>query len=280
MNCSGIQERLVDLLYEELDHEERGVVTAHLESCAACQARWARIRVVASAADRWSTPTVSRGIAERALVRVAAEQRATRTSLIPSPVILGRVLLGGGAALVSLLLVAGFADRQATTPRTAALAVIWTVLYSAVFLANHHPSVRAVTRAALAGTGVALVLAPVLAIPGVVEACERWVRAAQGSVPWALVLVVAAAGYTAAPLLLGALGTRTGQERHWVVDGLKLSGLYGLLIAPAVYLECIGLSLELTAVWMAGALLGAAAAGPLGLRLGGWLFPAAREVNP
>lgn len=274
MNCDQIQERLVDLLYEELDHEERGAVTAHLESCAACQSRWARIRAVASAADRWSAPAVSRGIAERALVRVAAEQRAGRT---PSAVILGRVLLGGGAALVSLLLVAGLANRQATTLGMAVLAVIWTVLYSAVLLASHHPSVRAVTRAALAGAGVALVLAPVLTIPDVVEACARWVRAAQGAAPWALILVVAAAGYTAAPLLLGALATRSGQERHCVVEGLKLSGLYSLLIAPAVYLGCVGLPLEVTAVWMAGALLGAAAAGPVGLRVGGWLRHAAAK---
>lgn len=277
MNCDQIQERLVDLLYEELDHEERGAVTAHLEICAACQSRWARIRAVASAADRWPAPAVSRGLAERALVRVAAEQRAGRTS---SAVILGRVLLGGGAALVSLLLVAGLAHRQATTLGMAVLAVIWTVLYSAVLLASHQPSVRAVTRAALAGTGVALVLAPVLTIPGVVEACARWVRAAQGSAPWALVLVVAAAGYTAAPLLLGALAARSGQERHWVVEGLKLSGLYSLLIAPAVYLGCVALPLEVTAVWMAGALMGAAAAGPVGLRVGGWLRHAAPEVNP
>lgn len=278
MNCDQIRERLVDLLYEELDHgEERGAVTAHLESCPACQARWARIRAVASAADRWSAPVVSRGITERALVRVAAEQRAGRTSMVSSAVILARVLLGGGAALVSLLLVAGVANRQATTLGMAVLAVIWTVLYSAVLLASHHPSVRSVTRAALAGTGVALVLAPVLTIPGVVEACARWVRAAEGSAPWALVLVVAAAGYTAAPLLLGALATRSGQERHCVVEGLKLSGLYSLLIAPAVYLGCVGLPLEVTAVWMAGALMGAAAAGPVGLRLGGWLRPAAAK---
>ncbi|MBI3637821.1 MAG: zf-HC2 domain-containing protein [Candidatus Rokubacteria bacterium] len=277
MNCRQIQERLVDLLYEELDHDESGTVTAHLESCAACQARWARIRAVATAADRWSAPAVSRGIAERALVRVAVEQRAERTSMVSSAVILGRALLGGGAALVSLLLVAGVSNRPATTLGMAVLAVIWTVLYSAVLLTSHHPSVRAVTRAALAGVGVGLVLAPVLTIPGVVEACARWMRAAQGSTPWALVLVVAAAGYTAAPLLLGALATRSEQDRHWVVEGLKLSGLYSLLIAPAVYLQCVALPLEVTAVWMAGALLGAAAAGPLGLRLGGWLEHAAAK---
>lgn len=267
MNCDQIRERLVDLLYEELDHEERGAVTGHLESCTACQSRWARVRAVASAADRWSAPPVSRGIAERALVRVTAEQRAPRAPRLSPAVIAARLLLGGGASLVSLLLVAGVANGQTTAVGAAALAVIWTVLYSGLLLASHHPSIRSLAPAALVGTAGALVLVPVLSIPSVVEACERWATAAQSSAPFTLVLLVVAAGYTAGPLVVGGLIGSGAHDRRGVVDGVKLSLLYGLMIAPAVYLQCLSLPLEITALWMSGAVLGAALAGPASLHL-------------
>lgn len=270
MNCARVQELLVDLLYEELDTDERTSLTAHLETCQACQRGWSRIRAVAVAADRWSAPPVSRGIAERALVRVAAEQHAARASMASSAAIVGRVLLGGGAALLSLLLVAGVASRQTTIVGAGALAVVWTVLYSAVFLAAQHPAIRGLTRAALIGSGIALLIVPAMSIPSVVDVCERWVMSAHGSAPMALLLVVVAAGYTAVPLLAGGLGARAKSDREWIVDGLKLSGLYALLIAPAVALQCVALPLQITALWMTGALVGAAAAGPISLRVGGW----------
>ncbi len=272
MNCVRAQELLVDLLYEELDAEEQASVTAHLEACTNCQRHWSRVRAISSAADGWSAPPVSRGIAERALARVAAEQRAawTRTSW-SAEAVFGRVLLAAAAALASLLLVTGVAGRQTTALGMGVLAVIWTVLYSGLLVSGHHPWVRGLTLTALTGAGVTLVLVPVLAIPSVVEACTRWVGAAHTAAPWTLVLLVVAAGYTAAPLLVSALGARAEHDHHWVTDGLKLSLLYALLIAPAVYLQCVALPREVTALWMAGALVGTGAAGPVGLRLGDWL---------
>jgi hypothetical protein len=275
MNCGRAQELLVDLLYEELDADGRPALVTHLEACGDCRLHWTRIRTAAAAADRWSAPPVSRGIAERALVRVAAEQRATRPTPVGPAALVGRALLAGGAALVSVLLVAGITGRPGTPVGMAVLAIVWTVLYAAVFLASWHPAIRAVARAAVAGAGVALVLVSVMTIPSAVEACVRWVSAAQRSVPLALVLVIVAAGYTAAPLLAGTLSAGVTQGGGGFADGLKLSGLYALLIAPAVYLECVALPAEVIALWMAGALLGAAAAGPVGLRVADWLRQAA-----
>ncbi len=277
MNCDWARELLIDLLYEELNAGDRVSVVAHLEACPDCHVRWSRLRALAESADRWAAPPVSRGIAERALLRVAAEEHATRATVFAPAALVGRLLLGGGAALVSLLLLAGLPGRPATPVSAGLVAVIWTVLYSGVLLAGSHTPLRGLARAAIAGAGVALILAPVMTVPSVVEACASWMSTAQHSAPLALVLVVVAAGYTAAPLLLGAIGARVEQEHGWVVDGLKLSGLYALLIAPAVYLECVALPLEVTALWMAGALLGTAAGGPFGFRIVEWLRPAASQ---
>jgi hypothetical protein len=277
MNCGQAQELLIDLLYEELDATHRAPVAAHVETCPTCQLRWRQVRGVAAAADRWSAPPVTRGIAERALVRLAAEQHTAWRSMMSPAAVVGRVLLGAGAALLSLLLVAGLASRERTTVGAGALAAAWTVLYAGLLIASQHPSIRGLARAALAAAGVALLLVPAMAIPAVVEACERLVQAAHGSAPMALVLMIVAAGYTAGPLVLGAVAARRESRHEWVVDGLKLSGLYALLVAPAVALQCVALPLETTALWMTGALAGAAAAGPVGLRLGGWLRHAAAK---
>ncbi len=274
MNCARSQELLVDLLYEELDTAERASVTSHLQRCGACQVRWSQIRAVAAAADRWSPPSVTLGISERALMRVAAEERAARITTVSWASSGLRVLLGGGAALLSLLLVSGVASRQTTIVGAVALAVVWTVLYSAIFLAAEHPSVRGLLRAALISSGVALVLVASVTVPGIVQACERWVGVAHdshGSAALAFLVFAVAAGFTAAPLLAGGLAVRVDSDRDWVVDGLKLSALYALLTAPAVALQCVVLPLQVMALWPAGALVGAAAAGPIGLRLGGWL---------
>lgn len=272
MTCEDSRERLVDLLYyDELDAAHRVSVVAHLEACPTCELRWRQIQAVAAAADRWSAPPVPRGVAERALARVTAEARTTRTPMVSPAGVAGRVLLGGGAALLSLLLVAGLASRETTVVGAGALATVWTALYAGLLIVGEHPSIRGVSRAALVAAGASLLLVPATTIPGVVDACERWVQAARGSAPMALILMAIAAGYTAGPLVLGAVAARRESAREWVADGLKLSGLYALLIAPAVALQCVALPLETTSLWMAGALVGCAVGGPAGLRLGGWL---------
>lgn len=274
MNCREVQGSLVDLLYEELDAEERVTLLAHVEGCGACGERWSRLRALSAAADQWTAPPLPRGIAERALTRVATERAREAQGAWPplSPEdVLRRVGLGAGAALVSLLLVVGLVQREATPMAIGALGVVWTVLYSSVLLTGSHARLRPIAWSALAGAGIVLILAPPLSIPTVVEACARLVRAAPGSVSFALLLVVVAAGYTAGPLLVGgfAFGRLRPRQGPWLADGGALSVLYALLIAPAVYLQCLSLPLNVIALWMAGAVLGAGLAGPVSLRLAG-----------
>jgi hypothetical protein len=273
MECREVEAALVDLLYEELAAGERSRLLAHIERCCECEQRWSTLRGLAAAADRWEAPPPSRGIAERALARVASERarEAARQGSEPSSArVLGHVGLAAAAALVSLLLVAGTVGRQAAPVAIGVLGVVWTVLYASVLLTKDHPRLRPVARPALAGAGITLILAPPLSIPSVVEACERWLRAAPESGVFGMVLVLFAAGYTAGPLMIGALTFgRPGRDPR-IVEEATLSGVYALLIAPAVYLECAALPLDVTALWMAGAILGAALGGPTGLRLGSW----------
>ncbi len=271
MNCSEVQASLVDLLYRELGAEERSRLLAHLEGCQECAERWSRLRALSAAADRWTAPPPPRGIAEQALARVASERareaRRKWQSLSPSRVLRG-VFLGAGAALVSLVLVVGISDRQVAPLAVGVLGVVWTVLYAGfLLLTGSDDRLRPVAWSALTGAGVALILAPPLSIPSIVTACARWVQAAPGSVSFALVLVLFAAGYTAGPLLVGGFAFGHPRGGRWLADGATLSMLYALLVAPAVYLQCLPLPLHVTAIWMAGAALGAGLAGPVSLWL-------------
>ncbi|MBI4610243.1 MAG: zf-HC2 domain-containing protein [Candidatus Rokubacteria bacterium] len=273
MHCSEVRALLVDLLYEEAGAEERSRLLAHLEECGECGERWSRLRALSAAADRWPAPPLPRGIAERALARVASERvRETRRKWPEfSPAqILPRVLLGAGAALVSLLLVLGTIEGQLAPLAIGAFGVVWTVLYAGFFLTASHGRLRPVAWSALTGAGIALILVPPLSIPTVVEWCARVIRAAPDSVSFALVLVLFAAGYTAGPLLVGGLAFGRPRSDHGLGDGATLAILYALLIAPAVYLQCLPLPLHVTAIWMVGGILGAALAGPLSLRLAEW----------
>lgn len=270
MNCRTVQASLVDLLYEELDAEGRSRLLAHLEGCDGCRARWRRLQSIAAAADGWTPPPLPRGIAERALARVAVERareaRRTGPHLAPGEILL-RVALGAGAALVSLLLVVGFVDREVTPLAIGVLGVAWTLLYSGLLLTASHVMLRPIARSALAGAGIALILVPPLSIPSVVEACARLVQAAPGSVAFAMLLMVVAAGYTAGPLLVGGLAFSRGSQGAPRAAGARLSILYALLVAPAVYLQCLALPLNVAVVWLAGAILGVALAGPTSVGL-------------
>lgn len=274
MECREVEAVLVDLLYEELSAGDQSRLLAHIEGCRDCSDRWSKLRALAAAADRWGAPSPSRGIAERAIARVASERAREAARLVTEPSsarVLRHVGLGAAAALVSLLLVAGTVGREAAPVTIGVVGVVWTVLYAGVLLMKDHPRLRPVAAPALAGAGITLILAPPLSIPSVVEACERWVRAAPESGVFAMVLVLFAAGYTAGPLMIGGLTFGRPERGPRIVEEATLSGVYALLIAPAVYLQCAALPLDVTALWMAGALLGAALGGPAGLRLGGWL---------
>lgn len=263
---------LVDLLYEELAAEERSRLAAHIDECPECGERWAHLRALAATADRWTAPPPPRGIAERALARLASERAREverRWADISPEQVAKCVGFGAAAALVALLLVLGVAERQ-VTPLTIGIAgVVWTVLFVGAFLARCDTRLRRIAVPALAGAGVTLILAPPLSIPAMVELCARLIQAAPESVSFALVLALVAAGYTAAPLFLGSLVFGRSAGARPVADGATLSVLYALLIAPAVYLQCLALPLNVTAVWMAGGIVGAALAGPVSLGLAG-----------
>jgi hypothetical protein len=182
MTCAGARGRLLDLLYEELSGEERSAVLGHLEACEPCRGERAALQMVLSTADRWTPPPPPGGIAERAVARVAfARARAVARPVIALQHVLAFAVAGVAATALSLVLVGGGGDLQESALKVGLAGAVWVALYGGAGLLTQSPKHRRIAVAALLAAGVSTLLAPVLSMPDVIEACRRWLEAAQGS---------------------------------------------------------------------------------------------------
>ncbi len=272
--CRDARERMVDHVYRELPADEAADLEGHLATCHGCREEWERLRRDLTRLDAWTAPLPPGGLRDRVLADLARRraEAAERHLVAFRPERVGAATLSGAvAAGISLLLVSGAGSAALPPVGFGVVGAVWATFYAgALVLAGSRPF-GAAARAALTGAGIAMILAAPLAIPRVVEVCARLVRGASGTVVFGVVVMVVAVGYTAGPLLIGGLAFGGATTGHRLAEGAKRSALYALLVAPAVYVQCLSQPLDVTAVWMAGAILGATLAGPLSLRLrGGW----------
>ena len=252
---------LVDVVYEEGGTEERDRVLAHLEECRECRERWSQLHAALAAADRWEVPSPPRGIAERAFARVATDwAREARSSAGDPPVVAFLHLLGfvlAGAAMAGLsLLFASVAREGAEHPlKLGLVGAVWTALYGGAGLLALYGRYRRLALTALIGSGLSVLVAPLLSMPAVIEIC-RSLEVAQASVVVDAALVLAGAMYAATPVFLVGATVVRARPRRVVADAVGLAVVYALLLCPSVYLQCQALELSLIASWVAGMLVG------------------------
>jgi len=274
MSCADVRNRLVDLLYAELREEDRAVLSAHLEHCAECRAAWLELRSVSSALDRW-TVAAPEAIAERVLATLAIREAEAARAQRPAMSVqhfLGFLLAGAAATAVSLLLV-GSTHPEDTPLKLGLVGVLWTALYSGATFLTQHGRYRGLALAALLAAGLSVLFAPVLSMPAVIEACRRWLEAAQASVAPNGVIVLAGAVYAATPVFLASATVTRVWRGRILSDAVNLAGIYGLLLAPSVYLQCHPLALSLIAPWVAGVVLGSFLGSAAGVSVASRLRP-------
>lgn len=265
MNCDQVYELLVDRRYGHLQASVQDELSSHLGRCEACRIEAASLDELVSTLDRWQVPDPPPGLAALAV------ERSVMLPRDPSPgeARPGRVFvpmgLGLAAAVLSLILVAGSVPRLSVPGLSLGLiGAVWAMVYGAAFAQALHPELRmrTIARTALLGAGLVILAAPVLSIPGVVDACRHFFAGARGSLGLNLLLFVAGGLYTGIPIFVSAAVCERALEATSVVRGSGHAGvLFAILIAPAVYIECAALALGFVATWMAGSLL-AAVAGP------------------
>jgi len=278
MNCTDVRAELVDLLYGELEEHERTGASAHLERCADCRPAWVELRSVAAALDRWVVPA-PRGIADRVLARLAIREAAAARAHGAGPALphlLGFLLAGAAAAGVSVLLIAGapVPHEGLSIPKVGLAAAVWAALYGGAGFLTQHGRYRRLAAAAAVAAGLSVLAAPVLSMPAVIEACRRWLEAAEGSVVLNGLIVLAGALYAAAPVWFSGAIVARPHPGGIMPDALRLAGVYGVLLAPSVYLQCHAVALSLVAPWVGGVLLGALLGSAGGVAVASRLHPA------
>lgn len=259
MRCPDTKS-LVDVFYEEATTEDHARVLMHLEECPDCNEQWTRLRAVLAVADRWTVPSPSPGIAERALARIAVERVRYSPSGVPRlalPHPLGLLLFGAVAASLSLLFTSGVHEDGEKPLTIGLMGAVWTALYVGVGRLTLHDRYRHLALAALAATAISLLAAPVLSMPAVIEASHRWLAAAQPSALLNGAILLAGALYASTPAFFSGVTIARASPNTILADATWLAVVYALLIAPSVCLQCWHLALGLTVAWVAGMLAGA-----------------------
>jgi hypothetical protein len=270
----------VDLLYDELGPAERRLLLAHLQSCEDCCAERGALQAIVATADRWTVPAASGMFAERALGRVLAERGGTlETARVPSSGstlqrLLEILLVGTGAASVSLLLVSGGLHEAATPFKLALVGAIWAVLYAGAMVLTHWSRYRHLAIAALMAAGGSVVLAALLPVPTIVHAFQHWLESAQGAPLLNVLLLLAGLLYMGIPAFVAGMVLCRGRTAAVVDSTVRLAAVYIVLVGPLAYLQCEHLAVSLAAPWVVGIVLGAGFGSLSGLVLAGRLSTA------
>jgi len=265
MECDTVYERLVERRYGDLSARARDELASHLEGCEACRHDAASLDELVSTLDRWRVPDPPPRLASLAVERSVNQPRHPSVAEARPGRVVFPIGLGLAAAAFSMILVVGSLPRLSIPALSlGVIGAVWAATYGAAFAQALHrePGMRTIARTALLGAGLAVLAAPVLSIPSVVEACRQLFAGARGSVGLNLLLFVAGGLYTGIPIFVSAAACGWPREGTSVARGSGQAGLlFAILIAPAVYIQCAALALGLVATWMAGSLL-AAVAGP------------------
>lgn len=233
---------MIDALYGELRAHDRIELTSHVAGCAECQERLGRFRAVLGAMDKLPVPPPTGRIAARALNRIDR----------------GHVTPKAGArvwTLVSQALwrLSGSSHRARRGRRL--LRVRRETLWTAAWLA-------------LTAATIAVAFRLWLPVRSVVDICDRWIHASLGLLPFGVALLFIATASSAGPLFLGRFVFLHRPDTEGAAGNTAAFTIYGAILAPLVYHQCLTLPPIVQALWIAGTVLGAALAGPPSVR---WL---------
>ena len=286
--CEQIQERITDLVVgQQSDVDE--VVGQHVAHCVPCRLVLDETRQVHAALTR-STTSVPAEVGQLVLSRVHADLEPASK---PNPGLsLERAALAVGGGLVAVLLHLGILSSRIDlgyldSPTLVTVAAVWSALMISAFswsFGRYHLGALDLGYAGLFG-----LLTSGLAAVGVIFCPQEtyfalWEGSSVGQsmTTWlgmgaSYGLFGLLYGLPPAVLVAAALGRRGTQG--FLRRGLAGAGVAVLLLLPATYLQCAGLTLGVLAAWGVGALLGATAGMWSGVGLRG-LIPAVQRVRP
>ena len=281
MTCTEIQQRMLAAILDEAVPEHDAAMKAHLADCTSCRSALREMTAAWQALDALPEhpvpPSAKRAVLQRAREVVAPSGAALLSGLRAwlldwrNPVL--PILMGLLTTSVFALVLSLHMDLSLIPPLGLTLAgAMWTGLFALVFylfsmgMRQREHSWRFLAQTSLVAIGIFFIITVFSPLPHSVRFCSNFnltqplmERLSIGGAYFVFGVV-----YALVPMAIGAFVAAGRYAGHPVLRGSLAGGVFMLLLAPAIFLQCAPFALGVVLGWFGGALLGSLIGGALG----------------
>jgi hypothetical protein len=279
--CQQFQQELVALLAENLSPEQKSQMEGHAQTCSACAAELEELRGVWNSMEIWQEQplpnSLATSIVEQAhaagqtpVVAMAVRKRWNERFLPIAPFGMGLVTAIATAAILSLRTNLDLIHPLGLTVAGA----LWTVLYGVVFYLfaigqrQDETSWKFLGQASLVAVGIFLLLTFISPVPSSVRFCSNYAL----TQPFVEKLSIGGryflfgSFYAMIPMAIASyLSASSALRRNSpILRGSLAGGMFVMLLAPSIFLQCAPFALGVLLGWFGGALVGSIVGGAIG----------------
>ncbi len=279
MQCQELHTVVPRHLAGELTREEQGAFEAHLAQCAKCAEEAQSLAAAWQALEAWPEQPVP----QAAITRILSTAREAVGGLEPARAItwaplrslarpLGAFVMGLVAAVLTGLILSSRLDLADLHPLSLTfVGSLWTGVYGVIFYIllsagkTEASSWREFAQASMTAVTLFLLFTLVSPVPTSIHFCSHY------SVTQPIIERLSVGGsfflfgalYALVPMGVAAYFSAS-RSRHPFARGSLAGGMFVVLLAPSIYLQCAPFALGVLLVWFGGALLGSVLGGVLG----------------
>jgi hypothetical protein len=285
MTCEQIQQYLTTYFSRELSQAQRIRIENHVEDCTRCSAELHETRQAWQALEDWNDEPVPMDLAlsitKKAHAAVTPEVSSSTTGKVfkwwhpgasgSIPVMpLG---LGLAAAFLTAVIIGTRSDYELLHPfALIAAGALWVVMYGLIFSLfsigqkSGHTRWKFLAQAALVAGGMFLLLTYVSPVPDSITFCSSYYL----TQPFIERLSIGGSYflfgglYALIPMGIAAFFSVHRKEKSPLLHGSIAGGLFALLLAPGIIMQCAPFALGVLLGWFGGALVGSIIGGALG----------------
>ncbi len=281
MTCEQTQKEMPAYLAGGLHERTKASMEDHLEHCARCAAELGQLRGVWQVLDQWheeaSPAFLGASLSEQAH---SAAQEARKQSFVAELKRLGSILeplvpfgMGLATAIASGVILSSRLNLENVSHLALTTAgALWTALYGVVFYLfmlgtkKGIASWKFMAQASLVAVGIFFLLTAISPLPSSLRFCSNY-RLTQ---PFIERLSVAGSFfvfgglYAMIPMGIASYLSATRRAPGPLLRGSMAGGVFVLLLAPSIFLQCAPFALGTLVGWFGGALVGSVIGGSIG----------------
>lgn len=279
MTCLKIQQELAAYLIGESSPAQKAEIAHHLAGCGDCSTEFEQMRASWQALDHWQEQPLPAGLA----LSISAQARAAAANASIEPAAQKAspwwqqsfvpLSLGLAAAIVSAAIIASRSSIELIHPLgLIAAGAVWVVLYGLVFSLfsigrrSGQASWQFLAQAALVAGGMFLLLTYVSPVPSSITFCSKYYL----TQPFLERLSIGGSYflfgglYALIPMGLAAFFSVNRREKNPLLHGSLAGGMFAIMLAPSIFMQCAPFVLGVLLGWFGGALVGSVVGGAIG----------------